>query len=215
LDWSVATAPRANRWNLCWGGSIAISRAALDRIDLPGCWDRAVLDDIVLTRAARRAGIVPHAPHHTLVPSPVRHDFRSLIEFGRRQYLLVRVHAPWHWALAGVTLGLPVAAGVAALIAALQGNRLAWFCLALALVLQQVRASLRVQVAQLVLPGEQAAQSAALVRRDRWKLPLAHLLHLAVWLASAFGREMVWGGQRYRLLGPARVEIVDKPGAAA
>ncbi len=210
MDWSVATAARSRRWNLCWGGSIAISREALDRLDLPRLWDRALLDDIVLTRAARRAGIAVHAPHQVLVPSPVRHDFRSLFDFGRRQYLLVRVHAPLHWALAGVTLIVPVVAALVAIGEAWQGDVLAIACLIVALGLQQLRASLRVDIARRVLPPEQAARSAALMRRDRWRLPAAHLLHLAIWLTSAFGGTMTWAGIRYRLLGPGQVEIIGR-----
>jgi len=58
IDWSIATSPRSKHLNLCWGGSMAVSRSALDQIDLPCCWDRALADDMVLTRAARRAGVL-------------------------------------------------------------------------------------------------------------------------------------------------------------
>ncbi len=208
LDWGIATAPRARRWNLCWGGSMAIDAAALARIDLQRAWAHTLLDDIVLTRAARRAGIAVHAPHHVLVPSPVRHDISSLFEFGRRQYLLVRVHAPGHWWLAGFVLLVPVAGALACVVAAAAGNwpMLAWPLAALAL--QQVRATLRVDIARRVLPPAQARRSAELVRSSRWLLPLAPLIHLAIWLTSAIGRELTWAGRRYRLLGFARVAIV-------
>ncbi len=208
LDWGIATAPRARRWNLCWGGSMAIDAAALARIELSQAWAHTVLDDIVLTRAARRAGIAVHAPHHVLVPSPVRHDISSLFEFGRRQYLLVRVHAPGHWWLAGFVLLLPVAGAAAGVVAAVGGDWLAVAWPLVALALQQVRATLRVDIARRVLPPAQARRSAELVRSSRWLLPLAPLVHLGIWLTSAIGRELSWGGRRYRLLGFARVAIV-------
>ncbi len=210
MDWSVATAARSRRWNLCWGGSIAITRAALDRLDPPRLWDRAMLDDLVLTGAARRAGISVHAPHQVLVPSPVRHDVASLFSFGRRQYIFARVHARRHWVLAGVTLIVPVIGCVAAAAASVQGDKLAVACIVLAFGLQQVRTEFRLGVARRVLPVTQAEASAALLRRDRWKLPAAHLVHLAVWLSSAVGNRMIWAGVIYRLPRSGIVEIVGR-----
>ncbi len=209
MDWGIATAPRSKSWNLCWGGSMALTRAALDRLDLPRLWDRSLLDDIVLTNAARRLGIAVHAPHQVLVPSPARHDWRSLFAFGRRQYLFVRVHAPGHWILAGFVLAIPLVGAGLALWEAAQGNPTAIAILFVAVGLQQTRASLRTEIARRVLPPAQAAQSKAVIRRDRWALPAIHLLHCAIWLTSAIGSTMVWGGTRYRLLGPARCEIVS------
>jgi cellulose synthase/poly-beta-1,6-N-acetylglucosamine synthase-like glycosyltransferase len=204
MDWSVATCARARRWNLCWGGATALSREALDRIDLPTIWAGALLDDLTLTRAARRAGIVIHAPLFALVPSPVRHDWRSLFAFGRRQYLLVRVHAPRHWWLALITFAVPVA-GFAT---ALQAGAWGWICIGLAALLQQLRAALRLRIARRVLPPAASAQTARILRRWRWLLPGAQILHLLLIVSSAFGRTMVWAGRRYRLLSPERV-IVD------
>ena len=219
MDWGIATAMRSRRWNLCWGGSMAITRAALERIDLPRCWDQAVDDDLVLTSAARRAGMEVHATPMVLAPSPVRHDWASLVDFGRRQYLFVRVHAPLHWSLAGFTLAVPMLGALAAIQAVLQGRYLALAPLLLALALQQVRAELRLGIARRVLPADEAAQSGAILRRGRAAAPAAHLLHLAIWLTSAVGSTMTWGGVRYRLLGPGRVEIIgrrtpDEPVAA-
>ena len=211
MDWSVATVGRSRRWNLAWGGSTALARGTLDRIDLPRRWSGALLDDLVLTAAARDAGVAVHAPHQVLVPSPVRHGWRSLGAFGRRQYLLVRVHAPLHWWVAGATLAVPVAGAVAAPAAGWPGIA----TLAAALVLQQVRASLRVAVARRVLPPDAARRSAVLMARDRWLLPAAHLLHLAIWLSSAAGRTMDWAGTRYRLHAPDRVEVLGRPGDPA
>jgi hypothetical protein len=156
--------------------------------------------------------MVVDSPRHALVESPVSHDLRSLFDFGRRQYLFVRVHAPRHWCVAGVTLMVPALAAAAALPAAVGGDIPALGCIGLSLLLQQLRAALRVAIARRVLPAEPAARSAALMRRDRWMLPVAHLVHLAIWLTSAFGSTMTWAGTRYRLLGPGRVEILGRRG---
>jgi cellulose synthase/poly-beta-1,6-N-acetylglucosamine synthase-like glycosyltransferase len=214
IDWRVATSPRSPHWSLCWGGSMAMTRDVLDRLDLPRVWNNALLDDLVLTRTARHAGVLLGDAVRVLVPSPVSHDMASLFDFGRRQYLLLRVHAPWHWWLSGITLVVPALAGGAALVMAAQGSMVAVACLAVALALQQLRAQLRIGIAWRVLPGH-ARQSAMVLRRDRWLLPAIHMLHLAIWLTSMCGRTMTWAGKRYRLLGFGRVEIVGRSEAAS
>lgn len=204
MDWSIATAARSRRWNVCWGGSTALTREALDRIDLPHQWHGALLDDLVLTAAARSTGLAIHAPHHTLMVSPVHHDWHSLAAFVRRQYLMARVHSPRHWCLAGLALATPVAGTAAALGAGWPGL----LTIAAALGLQQARARLRVAIARRVLQPGPTAASAALIRTSAWLLPAAHILHFALWLASAFGRQTVWAGTRYRLRAPDHVEVV-------
>ena len=39
--------------NACWGGTMVMSRAVLDRIDIRRYWDGAVVDDLQMTRALR------------------------------------------------------------------------------------------------------------------------------------------------------------------
>jgi cellulose synthase/poly-beta-1,6-N-acetylglucosamine synthase-like glycosyltransferase len=208
MDWGVATAPRSRRWNVCWGGSVAVARATLDRLDLARVWAGVLSDDFALTRAARAAGIRIFAAHQVLAPSPVRHDLASMIAFGRRQYMITRIHSPRYWWLAGVTLAFPALCGVFAIIVALRGDIAAIVWIAIAFCLQQLRAWLRVDIARRVLPAEEAAISAALLKRDWWKLPAVGPAHLAIWLASAFGRTITWAGIRYRMLEPDRIEIL-------
>ena len=80
-EMGVATLPRCARCNLCWGGATAIGRDALERLDLPRLWDRAVSDDMSLSRAAHRAGLVIYAPLTVRPPSPAerRHRRRAAL----------------------------------------------------------------------------------------------------------------------------------------
>jgi cellulose synthase/poly-beta-1,6-N-acetylglucosamine synthase-like glycosyltransferase len=213
MDWGVATAGRSRRWNLCWGGSTALTREALDQIDLRRQWSRALSDDLTLTQAARRAGIAIHAAHQVLAPSPARHDWRGLMSFGRRQYLVARFCAPRHWWIAGLALALPVAGCADALFLSWRHLWLGPFSIAMSLVLQQVRASVRVAIAGRVLPKYEAVISATLIRRNRWLLPAAHLVHLAIWLSSAIGRTLIWSGVRYRIDAEGAVIGLNRPNA--
>ncbi len=206
-EMGVATLPRCARCNLCWGGATAIGRRALERLDLPRLWERAVSDDLSLSRAAHRAGLVIYAPLTVRPPSPASAGVSGALRFGMRQHRLMRLHSPGRWLLSGLLLALPAAGGVAAFAAAAMGNRAALACLGAAWLLGRLRAALRGAIARRVLPPGAAAAAARALRRGRWWQPLAHTLHLLAWIGSATGRGLDWAGRRYRLT--ARGEVLS------
>ncbi len=196
------------RWlNLLWGGSTAISAAALRRLDVPGVWAGAVSDDMALTRAAQRGGLAPFTTRRVLVPSPVRMSWGGLLRFGRRQFVMVRVYRPLAWAGAGVALLGPTLAGAVVLAAAAGGSAAALAAVAAAVALQQARASLRAEIGRRVLPAGAAAALRAGMARDRLLLPLAHLAFVAAFLGSCIGRRVAWRGRRYTIRARDRVEV--------
>jgi cellulose synthase/poly-beta-1,6-N-acetylglucosamine synthase-like glycosyltransferase len=201
VDLSIATAARSARWNLCWGGSTALDRAALNQIDLPTVWSRAASDDLTLTRALHARGLKINAPLHALVPSPVAYDWISLFSFARRQYLLVRTYAPRHWLLAGWTVCLPVLAATIATAETLQGGWWASGFIIGSIALLQVRLRIRRQIADLLLPRTLIAAARATITFGQWTWPLIHLVHLGAFLASLVGQRFTWAGIDYRLHG--------------
>ncbi len=211
----VATLPRCARCNLCWGGATAIGRRALERLDLPRLWDRAVSDDMSLSRAAHRAGLVIYAPLMVRPPSPVGVGVAEALRFGVRQHRLVRLHSPGRWLMAGSLLALPAAGGISATAAAAAGSRAAFACLGAAWLLGRVRAALRGAIARRVLPPDAAAEAVRALRRGRWWQPLAHALHFSAWVGSAAGRRLDWAGRSYRLTlrGEVRAAVRSPDGA--
>jgi cellulose synthase/poly-beta-1,6-N-acetylglucosamine synthase-like glycosyltransferase len=201
VDLSIATAARSARWNLCWGGSIALDRSVLDQIDLPTIWNRAASDDLTLTMALRARGLKINAPLHVLVPSPVAYTWTSLFSFARRQYLLARTYASRHWLLAGWTLCLPALAAMVAASEIFAGRwRAASFILA-SIALLQIRLRIRRQIADLLLPDAAIATARITITFAQWAWPLIHLLHLGAFLTSVVGQRFSWAGIEYRLHG--------------
>lgn len=212
-DRAPATFARPRFLNLLWGGSTAISAAALDRLPIDRVWQGAMSDCLSLTRAAHEARMPPWTPRRVLVPSPVRHGWTSLFAFARRQLLLTRIYAPVAWGCLGIALVVPVVAAAVLAVAAAQGSLLAIATLATGLALQQWRATMRAEVAERVLPAADAAAVRRALAGDRLLLPVAHLLQLAIFLASAVGRQVRWRGRRYAILAPdaTRVTARDQP----
>ena len=209
-EMGVATLPRCARCNLCWGGATAVGRRALERLDLPRLWERAVSDDMSLSRAAHRAGLVIYAPLTVRPPSPEGVGLREALRFGVRQHRLMRLHSPGRWLLAGLLLALPALGGATAMAAAATGSRAALVCLGVAWLLQRARAGLRGSIARRVLPPEAAAEALRALRRGRWWQPLAHALHFLAWVGSAAGNHLDWAGRRYRLSARGEVRAVRR-----
>jgi ceramide glucosyltransferase len=201
VDLSIATAARSARWNLCWGGSIALDRAALNQIDLPAIWNRAASDDLTLTVALRARGLKINAPLHVLVPSPVAHDWTTLFSFARRQYLLVRTYAPRHWLLAGWTVCLPAVATTIAVAETFDGRLWASGFILGSIALLQIRLRIRRQIADLLLPHTAIAAARTTIAFAQWAWPAIHLVHLVAFLASLVGQRFTWAGINYRLHG--------------
>jgi cellulose synthase/poly-beta-1,6-N-acetylglucosamine synthase-like glycosyltransferase len=209
IDLSIATAARSWRWNLCWGGSVAVSRAALNQIDLPTVWDRAASDDLTLAAALRARGLKINAPLHVLVPSPSAYSWTSLFRFARRQYLMARTYAFRHWLLAGWTLIVPALAAVAAVRETLHGRWWAFSFIVSSFVLLQVRLHVRQRIAERLLPHAAIAAARTTISFAQWAWPMIHLVHLGAFLASFGGRRFTWAGIDYRLYG--RTVSVERP----
>jgi cellulose synthase/poly-beta-1,6-N-acetylglucosamine synthase-like glycosyltransferase len=203
VDMSVATAARSRMWNLCWGGSVALDRAALEQIDLRSTWERAASDDLTLTRALRRRRLRIYVPPRVLVPSPVMHSWSSLFSFMHRQYLLVRTYALRHWLVAAWTLCVPGLGAAVACALTLQRHFWALIVILASALLLQLRLQVRRSIAAMVLPPQDQASASATVKFARWAWPLIHLVHLAAFARSAWGTRVTWAGVRYRLNGRA------------
>jgi ceramide glucosyltransferase len=211
-DMSIATAGRHRRWNLCWGGSTAIERRLLDRLELPRRWASVATEDLVLTQALREVRVPVYAAVPVLPPSPCSYSWQGLFAFGRRQYLLVRFYAPRHWLLAAWTLCVPAIGAVLAAAAACAGSLAAALCLGAAILLRVLRHGLRLSIARRVLPREIAEAAAPVFGLGWWAWPLVHIVHTAVFVGSLCGREFEWAGIRYRLRRPKDVAILSRLG---
>ncbi|MCS6854422.1 MAG: hypothetical protein NZ523_06670, partial [Elioraea sp.] len=191
---------------ILWGGAIGLRRDAAEGLDLSRTWKGALSDDLTLTRRARLAGERMHGVHAALVPTPVCYTLAEAFRFGVRQLRLLRLHLPLEWGMVGLVSLLPAIAAATVATghpAALAACLLAFTCL-------QLRLSLRQRIFSQVLPLAATVPVARAVRLARLLFPLAHLLRLACWLASGFGRRIAWAGIDYEVAGINCVRILAR-----
>jgi cellulose synthase/poly-beta-1,6-N-acetylglucosamine synthase-like glycosyltransferase len=100
---SVVTSPRIpSITNHCWGGTMAVRRKTLERIDIRRYWAGAISDDAQMTLAFKEAGYPVFSPRQSLLLSPVAMSLSEALSFGRRQYRIMWMHGPGMWALAAL-----------------------------------------------------------------------------------------------------------------
>ncbi|MEO1237912.1 MAG: glycosyltransferase family 2 protein, partial [Planctomycetota bacterium] len=196
-----------------WGGSMAVRADFARRHDLPGYFRGALSDDYQMTRLCRDAGRRVYFVHRCLVPSPVQMNWRGLFEFGRRQYLITRLHDPALYRKALGFIGLYVAGFLTSIVS-----------LAVAIVIGQTAVAVIAAVALLVVAAADQARAAYrraavaqafghdqlrylrhTLRLDRFGTPLVMAVNLALLVSAAFGQTLAWRGHRYRLDGPQSV----------
>jgi cellulose synthase/poly-beta-1,6-N-acetylglucosamine synthase-like glycosyltransferase len=202
INSSAATAMRAWPFGVAWGGSMLMHRNAIAGLELERIWDRAMLDDLSLTRSVwAHAGRV-HCPRDALVLTPASYGWKDAIAFARRQYLWVRIHTPWHWAFIVTVTTLPLVGWAVALTLALNGSVAAIVIIIAANALDHLRAFFRRQVPKklwnLHVPGRVA-------RLDSWGTPIWLLVNAAVVWSTLFGRRIDWAGRSYLLDSHGRV----------
>jgi ceramide glucosyltransferase len=194
---SVSTLPRPRYLNYAWGGTMALRREMLDGLDIERIWRGSVSDDLSLSAAIRERGGAILAPRELLLPTPAAYSWRSGLGFGRRQYLLVRIHAPKLWAFAAAATTLPLLGWAVALPLAIAGDRLAIAAILAANVLDQVRASLRRRVIRALWGEPGLRRLKRVLWLDRWATPAWLACHAAIIWSTLFGRTISWGGRVY------------------
>jgi cellulose synthase/poly-beta-1,6-N-acetylglucosamine synthase-like glycosyltransferase len=214
LNAAVAQCLGNSRWNLAWGGSMAIRAEDFRRLGIREIWSQALSDDLSLSWAVRRARLRIVFVPECLVASFESFTWRRLCEFGRRQLLITRIYAPLRWWLGflstlGSVLGLWGGAAAALYAGAIHAEHIVLYA-AVPIVFftgQLLRAVLR-QLAMAKALNEHLARLLPAAAADAFGCWLWSLLLLALLLSSAVGRTIRWRGIRYLIVAPTRIRII-------
>ena len=205
------------RFNQAWGGSMAIRVEVFRKLGLDKIWPKALSDDLSLSIAVKKAGLIVAYVPACLVASHEVATWRKLFEFARRQFLITRISAPrtwWFGLFSGFysILGLWAAAGLAIYVGVIQNEH--WLLFAAVsfvfFVAQLIRAISRQRMAGKLLNHERQKMRAACAA-DILAFWLWSLLMLVLIISSAFGRTICWRGIRYKLLGPTEIVVEGPP----
>jgi ceramide glucosyltransferase len=193
------------RFNLAWGGSMAIRVETFRQLGLDEIWPRALSDDLVVSRGVKQAGLkVTYVPA-CLAASVDRMTWSQLCEFAQRQFVITRIGAPrtWWFGLCSSLYSVFGLWGLAAGALLGQGPRerqvVCGIACAVFFLNQMLRAILRQGIAGALLARQRPQM--------RWAR-MADVLFFWVWsillllliLSSAFRRTITWRGIRYKMV---------------
>lgn len=208
LDRTLALGPRFVAARHLWGGSIALSRAAVARMNIPGALDRCFSDDGAIGRRARALHLRVLTRRAVLVPTPREGGDWNALAFMRRQLQIVRLNATGLWWLMGGVLAME-AASLLLLAMALAGDAAALGWLAPLCAIGLLRALLQDRVTRAV-----GIREGGLARAGQWlagaAVPLTAPLLLLLFASSARTRIIRWRHLTYEVRGPDDVRVLRR-----
>jgi hypothetical protein len=112
IDRAIAVLPRLSRTRPIWGGSLAITRRALEVLDLPSTIGRTLTEDLPIGDRAAETGLRVLTRRAVRPATPLAGSFGDLWRFGRRQYQLIRLYRPGLWSFAAFVVSTDLIARV-------------------------------------------------------------------------------------------------------
>ena len=203
------------RFNLAWGGSMAIRVGTFQELGIDKIWENALSDDLALSAAIRKKRLKMVFVPSCMIASYEVTTWPNLWEFARRQFIITRIYAPGMW-LFGLFSAVFTVSGLwgglaLALWAMATSYQFAALCTAVPIVFfscQFFRAILRQKLIGALLPENKTQLKAARLA-DIFFFWGWSILLLLVILSSAVGRTITWRNIRYRLNGPMDIQIID------
>jgi Glycosyl transferase family 21 len=182
IDRAIAVLPRVTQSRPIWGGSLAITRSALDALDLPNTIGRTLTEDLPIGDRAAEMGLRVLTRRAVRPLTPLGGSLRNLWRFGRRQYQLIRLYRRGLWRFAAFVVTTDLAARAILLLAVAARGR-AFLALLVIAVLGSIAAEIRLAIGK------------KLGAADRIGFRLVQ--HLFAWTivpAGAFHASVIWGG---------------------
>lgn len=221
--WNAAslTLFEQERTRFCWGGATAILRERFESLRIAERWDRALSDDLQVTKAIKEAELrivfVPQA----LIPSHDQTTLRGFWDFAVRQLTITRIGAPRLWwsgfflcqsfmwgGTVAAVLCLGAAIGLFGSPAILAISAGLWGIISLTTV---GRAVLRQSAVKKVLGPPDLTW-----RDTAWDIGgalLIGIVHQLLFTASMRGRVINWRGRTYEMVSGEETRILRSPGA--
>lgn len=216
-DWSSALTSVINssiltllgdRWrNSLWGGSMAMTRQAFDKFEIPDYVSRCFSDDESVGALLKKKGVPIYFSFAVLPLGKIHYTFTELLNFGRRQYICARLYYKFHLFIAWLLMsGFSLAFfGLLAKVAIHpQGiDPLLFGGLTAAMGL---RGFFRFCFIRYVLGQSEYGLKCLFL--ETAGTPIIHLTHLMICYSAMAGSRVEWAGITYRIKGPFHVTII-------
>jgi ceramide glucosyltransferase len=194
------------RFGFAWGGSSAIQREMFEKLHISEAWSRGLSDDLLLTRAVRRAGLRIEFVPTCLVPSCEPCTWGELLEWTNRQVAIGRVYVPHSWGISLVVHLVSLILGGFGLTAVVTCQ---WLASGLLLSYWGLSGIGNLTVCRAAT--QRLGAHGCTVRQRAWPqvfwAPAVTILALVNLMASLMTRTITWRGISYTMLSPQQVVV--------
>jgi cellulose synthase/poly-beta-1,6-N-acetylglucosamine synthase-like glycosyltransferase len=190
IDRAVALLPWFGAAGGMWGGSMAMTKQTLDRLDMASTLARAITEDLVIADRALALGLRLVIRRGVRVPTPLRGSATELWRFGRRQMQCFAVYRRRFWLAALLCHSGELAARVFLFAALVDADAAAVEIAAGSLIALALLGSAVTEIRRSI--GRRLAVP------DRWRVALAqHILAWTILPALVFYVSVIWASIVY------------------
>jgi len=182
IDRAIAVLPRVTQARPIWGGSLAVTRGALEILDLPSTIGRTLTEDLPIGDRAAKAGLRILTRRAIRPLSPLDGSLRDLWWFGRRQYQLIRIYRRGLWRFAAFVVTTDLVARIV-LLSTMAFSGVALTAILAVAALGSIAAEVRLAIGRKLNAADGIGLRSA-----------QHLLVWAILPAPAFHVSVIWGG---------------------
>jgi hypothetical protein len=210
---SIATIPRLPMLNPCWGGSTAIRQQMFRDLNIAEEWRGTLSDDLQFTNVVQAARGRIAAPREILLRTAIKTGgFAAVTAEAQRWFMLVRIYVPGTYAITLAAMTFAALGWIAALVGTLALRLDAAIILALALVLNWLRAQGRALLVRRLWGEAGAAENAQYLRLDPLVSPIATILNAIYGWSALRMTRTTWAGTTYEIKGPQNVQVLKREG---
>ena len=192
---------------LLWGGSMTVTRETFDELDIYKNLDRCLNDDVRITELAQASKKKIRYVRSAEATTPVDYSFPELFEFGRRQYMCLRLHRKRMLFCAILFPFLYLTSFVICVLLLFQGILWMLVLIGLVFLFNVLRQHIRNKYVSERFSDPDRKKLLSTISSSWWIDPIEKLVNLPIAVSAAFAKKMTWGGIRYRIHGPRSIEI--------
>jgi len=216
IDRAIAVLPRLSQTRPIWGGSLAVTHHALEKLDLPNTIGRTLTEDLPIGDRAAETGVRVLTRRAIRPATPLGGSFRDLWRFGRRQYQLIRLYRRGLWQFAAFVITTDLAARLIFLAAVTSSLGAAVAALLIVGALSSIATEIRLAISRRLGVADEIGFRLAqhlLV----WSILPVPVFHASVIWGGAVTSPVVWRHVRYvvdkagRVIGVSRRPYSNKP----
>ncbi|MCG8602391.1 MAG: hypothetical protein MI807_19760 [Verrucomicrobiales bacterium] len=212
INGSITTQGGSELTNVLWGGSMAISKSVFDKLDVPNLFEGSLNDDLRLSKAARKAGNRIAFVRSLVLPTMIDFNWKSFLEFAKRQYTQVKFFSPILYTGTNIVLGIYAIGLLSVIVALVHGVHFyAWVPLAAAYIIDQFRAMFRQQIYLSLFPEDGIRRklfSAGWL--EHMLTPIWMMLHWLILVSTWTQSKITWAGTQYRILSKSKTRILSR-----